>query len=626
MPATAKPKCPRLRGRSVIAMPIHPSFRFTRLLLLMCALGGASGSPAPVGAVCPASSGLARQIERQLSASPEQGARIEPEGELIALVEATYRARACMALWLIDGHPSPRATVLRNALSNAAEEGLPPERYRTADIARLWHRPDEADRARLDVTLTTALARYLGDITQGRDEFRALEHTAPTGTASAHPLLKTLLEQASETQQLEGFLRELTPDDAEYRQLKAMLHQYRELSDQGGWPAVPPGPTLKPGTSDPRIPVIRRRLTLSGDYSGGDPASTTYDSALGQAVRRFQRRHALPSEGILGAATLSAMNVPAAARIRQIALNMERHRRTPPYARGRHIVVNIPAFELVAFNDLRPELKMPVVVGKAYQQTPVFDDQVEYLEFNPDWLVPPALAADEYLPELRKDPSSLARKHIRIFRGLAREAPEVDPRSVDWNGVTPTTMIRYALRQEPGPWNALGRLKFMLPNPYNVYLHDTSEPRYFAERQRTYSHGCIRLSRPEQLALWVLEGTEPRWNLDRIRSTVDAGQPATVRLAKPIPIRIAYRTVSLGDDPLLQFLPDVYGRDAALERLLLTEGHDLGSPKRSSSAEATPASQRFPSATAQLKPTRGPGGAPDAPSKRGTRLGSPTLR
>jgi murein L,D-transpeptidase YcbB/YkuD len=527
-------------------------------------------------------------------------------------VAAAYRTRKFTSAWLAGSRPSSRAAALRSILEASGDEGLSPSRYRTADMARFWHRTDAVSQARLEIVLTEGLCHYIRDLTQGRSELRALEPATAGTNAAGVSALRATLHKALDATPIEALLRQLLPQDAEYQRLKSALRDLRQLARQGGWRTVVTGPLLKPGSSDPRIPAIRQRLAVSGDFSGTPSGSTTYDAELAKAVRRFQRRHALPQEGIIGAATVSALNVPADERTRQIMINLERRRWSPARTAGRQIVVNIPGFELIALSDANTELEMPVVVGKAYQQTPVFDEKMEYLEFNPDWLVPPALAATEFLPELQRDPTRLARKHIRIYKGLGRDAPEVDPQTVDWKMITPTTMIRYAFRQDPGPWNALGRLKFMFPNPYNVYLHDTSEPQFFAERQRTFSHGCIRLSRPEELAVWALKGLDPPWDRARIRATVAGGQPSTVPLAKPIPIQLAYHTVLFKDDPLLHFLPDVYGRDALLERALRTEEHGGAHvPKPKSATTATPPANR-----------QGPGSA--APARAEPLRHSPT--
>ena len=593
-------------------MLLRPTARLTRPLMGLLTLIGTTAPAATTGSVTPTAPeppALTRELEKQLAefvspAATAPSAR-PSDTDCSNEVAAAYRARKFTPAWFAGTRPSSRAAALRSVLEASGDEGLWPPRYRTADMARIWAKADTASRARLEIVLTEGLCRYLRDLTQGRSELRSVEQTTARTSDASVTALRATLQKALDATQIETLLRQLPPQDAEYQQLKTALRDLRQRARQGGWKSVATGPLLKPGTSDPRIPAIRQRLAASGDFSGALSSSSTYDAELAKAVRRFQRRHGLPQEGIIGAATVSTLNVTAEERVRQLIINLERRRWSPPRPAGRQIVVNIPGFELVALRDTHTELEMPVVVGKAYQQTPVFDEKMEYLEFNPDWLVPPPLAAAEFLPELQQDPTRLARKHIRIFKGLGRDAPEVDPKSVDWKTITPTTMIRYAFRQDPGPWNALGRLKFMFPNPYNVYLHDTSEPQFFAERQRTFSHGCIRLSRPEELAAWVLEGLEPPWDRPRIRATLAGGQPSKVPLAKPIPIRLAYHTVLFKGDPLLHFLPDVYGRDALLERALLAE--EPGSAhvqKPKAATTATPPANRQGSGARSAAPVR----------------------
>jgi murein L,D-transpeptidase YcbB/YkuD len=562
-------------------VPTLQNRRFTRpglkLLLPMIWLMGfqsVSGSLAGEPPRLQQKSGLRlqQQIERLVRAESSPAgkdrdglAQAQDNAGLLGI----YRGRAFKPFWLSDGQPTPRAAILRAFLDGAAGEGLRPEDYSAMEIRRLWRQTDDGSRARLELLLTRAFVRYAEDVGRGRVEARRLEDPA---FAEAHEAgaIPAAIRKGLETPELERFLRLQAPQHSHYRQLKLALQRYRAIARKGGWKTIPAGPALQTGMADPRIPLIHRRLALTGDTAGANPASTVFDKNLETAVRHFQKRHYLPQDGVVGAETLAAMNLPVEKRIRQIVINLERWRWTSHDLSGKRILVNIPGFELVGLRDERIELAMPVVVGKIDQQTPAFDERMEFIEFNPDWLMPPAIAVSEYLPELQKDPAALARKHIRVFLDAKKDAPEVDPQAISWNRVTPAMMERYALRQAPGPWNALGTVKFMFPNKYNVYFHDTSEPWFFARHKRTYSHGCVRVSRPYELAAWILEGEASSWNPERIRATAACGVHATVPLEKPLPVHLLYRTAWIAEDGSLHFRPDIYGRDAALESSLIS--------------------------------------------------------
>jgi murein L,D-transpeptidase YcbB/YkuD len=511
---------------------------------------------------------LNRQIQRLLETEPagntQDGAAADSaEAELPGL----YRGRSYQPFWIAGGKPTARAAALRSVLAAAADEGLRPEDYRAEDIGRLWQKPDPASLARLELRLTRTFIRYALDQQQGRNAARRLEAPIPAATGAGG--LPTALRKALETPDPGGFLKRLAPRHPHYSALKQALRDYRAIAQAGGWPSIPAGPTLQTGMTDPRIPLLRQRLALTDSAAATSPAApNAFDPALASAVRRFQQRHSLPDDGIVGAETLAAMNLPVEQRIRQLVLNLERWRWLAVDPAGRHLWVNIPGFALMGLKDGHQELSMPVVVGKIDQPTPAFEERMEYLEFNPGWRVPLEIAVNEYLPELRKDPLSLAKKHIRLFRSADQDAPQVDPRGIDWSQATPASLERYVLRQDPGPWNALGTVKFMFPNKYNVYLHDTSEPRFFAKRRRAYSHGCVRVSRPYELAAWVLAQEPEPWSLERVQATVATGQQVNVPLAKPLPVHLVYRTAWIGEDGSLDFPPDLYGRDGPLAKAL----------------------------------------------------------
>ena len=305
---------------------------------------------------------------------------------------------------------------------------------------------------------------------------------AEAGNADFEPL--SSMEKVLAAPDLGAYLASLPPAHRHYRDLKAALKTYRALAEAGGWPAIPAGKKIRPGDHDDRIAVIIKRLSVTGDL---DPEvakaprrAAYYDSALVHSVARFQRRHGLAPDGVIGPKTLSAMNVSASDAVKQIIINLTRWRWQEHDLGRKYLLVNIANFDLTAFDGGREAFSFPVIVGKFQHQTPNFSDRISYLEFNPYWNIPPSIAKNEELPNLRRDRHYLARRHIRLFSSWSPDAAEIRSTSVDWNSISPARMSGFKLRQDPGPWNALGRVKFIFPNHYDVYLHDTPTQNLFS--------------------------------------------------------------------------------------------------------------------------------------------------
>jgi murein L,D-transpeptidase YcbB/YkuD len=300
--------------------------------------------------------------------------------------------------------------------------------------------------------------------------------------------------------------------------------------------------------------------------SDGDKPTNLFDIPLMTAVAHFQRRHGLKADGVVGRETLGALNIPIRHRIRQIELNLERWRWIPHDLGARHIRVNIADYNLQVVEAGKPVLKMNVVVGRDYRRTPVFSDTLQYLVFNPYWNVPFSIAVKDKLPLIQEDPSYLASHHIRVFAGWKPDAPQVDPATVDWSRLSRAN-FRYRLRQDPGPHNALGQIKFMFPNPFAVYLHDTSDKGLFSQDVRTFSSGCIRVADPINLAAYVLRGQHP-WSKERIQATIESQRRKVVNLQHTLPIHLFYWTAWVAADGTLNFRNDIYQRDIPLDQAL----------------------------------------------------------
>ena len=340
--------------------------------------------------------------------------------------------------------------------------------------------------------------------------------------------LAAALEKGLADKDIAAALDSFRPQNAVYKGLKEAYRDLRAVAEAGGWPGFPPGPKLVKGDRDARVEALRHSLEARGDLApseGGDRSA--FDEGLETAVKVFQRRYGLEPDGAVGAATAAALNVPAAARVAQIRANLERWRWITQDLGERYILINVADFRVGVVEGGREVLSMPAIVGRDYRRTPEFSGKLSYVEINPSWTVPPKLAREDILPKVRKDPVYLADKGIRVFRDWSQGAPEIDPDEIDWSKVKGETMS-FKFRQDPGPENALGRIKFMFPNKFDVYLHDTPERWLFSRAVRDFSSGCIRVARPVDLAEYVLRD-DPEWSREKILEAMDDREDARHR-------------------------------------------------------------------------------------------------
>jgi L,D-transpeptidase YcbB len=350
------------------------------------------------------------------------------------------------------------------------------------------------------------------------------------------------------------------PQDPAYQRLATALRRYRDLDAAGGWPRLSPARRLEAGDSGVAVADLMSRLQLEGFLPAG---SAVFDVEVDRAVRNFQRSRGLEPDGIVGPLTRRALEVSPTELADRINLNLERLRREDRGTPGPHISVEIPAFELHVLEGGNVVLSMRVIGGRPDWPTPVFDARVTQAIFSPYWHVPPGIIAREVIPAMRRDPGYLARHHLRIFTQAGAEVP---PASIDWHGARATN-FPYRIRQDPGPLNPLGGVKFMLPNPHHVFLHDTPGRTAFARADRALSHGCIRVEKPVELAAFLL--ADPvRWSRERIEAAMSTGAERTFNLPRSVPISIRYRTAWVTPDGVVHFRDDIYGHDARLRAAL----------------------------------------------------------
>lgn len=480
-----------------------------------------------------------------------------------------YHETGMQPLWVTPEGITPKALIILDFLSKAEQEGLNPEDYALSQLLEIKQASDADSLAIFDILLTYNVVKYIHDISSGRILPSRVDSSLfpEAGDDRYNPL--AAVEDLLGADDFAAYLGNLFPGHQHYNALKSALVRYREIDRKGGWPVVPPGKTLRKGMVDERVPVIRTRLFLeTGQNIQPEFEPTVYDQILVEEVQRFQQRYGLETDGVIGRETLEAMNVTSGEAVMKIIVNMARWRWQEKELGKRYVLVNIAHFDLTIFSGEEIELQMAVIVGKQQHQTPVFSDRIKYIDFNPFWHVPPGIASKEDLPQLRKDSQYLVNKHIRLFSNWEADALELDSTAIDWQQVSINRMRGYHLRQDPGPWNALGKVKFVFPNTYDVYIHDTATQNLFSHSKRSFSHGCIRVSKPVELAAALLGNGSSDWTLERVKEVIDTGARKVVILPAPLPIHITYQTVWLDKSGNIHFNKDVYDRDKRLQQAL----------------------------------------------------------
>jgi L,D-transpeptidase YcbB len=504
----------------------------------------------------------------QIRIATEQIRYAGDAGDLAAAgaVAEFYERRDFLPAW----REEERINDLTRAVRDAYDDGLNPADYHLQRIeaelgsVRGGHQASATEWAAFELVLSDALVSLVYHQRYGKADPLS-QHASWNFRDAAHlPEILEVVEQAMSAPSLAGFLSEQFRRNSLYRRLRASLAAYRQIAADGGWPQISDGPTLRHGMTDQRVAILAARLAVTGelDAAARDAEPEHFDDALREAVRRFQSRHALETDGVVGAATLRALNVPVEARVQQLRLTLERARWVLDDLGSSFVVVNIAGFRAYVVADRRIVWETRVVVGREHRQTPVFRDEFKYIVFNPTWTVPYSIATREMLPQIKANADWFRE---RDFEVKDRTGSLIDPSTVDWSIVTPRN-FDYSFVQRPGRANALGQVKFIFPNEHAVYLHDTPARELFSTAERAFSHGCIRVENPLELAEILLR--ENRWTRERIDAAVASGRTITVFLERPVPVLLLYWTASVDPDGTVHFYRDVYDRDPPVAEAL----------------------------------------------------------
>jgi murein L,D-transpeptidase YcbB/YkuD len=475
-------------------------------------------------------------------------------------VRRFYEARQFAPAWTDGRGVAPNGARALNSLDLAAQHGLNPAKYHTSALSEARTALSAEKKIEDGAVHAATLAHFDAELTRvllvlGRDV--ALGVVAPARVDSRWKHRRQSPDFAAGLAVVldrpEDWPASVAPRHPEYVELQKGLTALRDEEERGGWTKVPAA-RFAIGKSDPAVRALRQRLHASGDLdSAASSDSPLYDDAVASAVSRFQARHGLVGDGVAGVTTVAAMNVPLQQRIRQITMNLERWRWMPDDFGPEHILVNIPSFELAVRHNRAVIRTMAVVVGKRGDETPIFSGTLQTVVFSPYWNIPGTIASEETAPAVKQDPEYLRRQNIEVRRG----SRIVDPDEIDWDDPEELKGLRF--RQRPGPGNALGGVKFLFPNPYHVYLHDTPSDGLFGRPTRAFSHGCVRVSDPQALAEHLLRSNS-EWTPDRIADAMRSGEERHVKLP-PIPVHIVYFTAS-AEAGAVKFLPDAYQFDA----------------------------------------------------------------
>jgi len=481
------------------------------------------------------------------------------EATAIEGVRSFYASHKFQLLWLADRQASPQMIALRRHMDKAAAHGLDPADYATPKLAPMYL-DDPALLAEADVEFSRAVARFVTHLSSGR--IRPADVSSLITLEPERPDIGEALSNLSRRIDPAPALSRYEPQHPQYRSLKAKLAELHATEDDETRVVVSEGTLLRPGAHDPRVPLLRLRLGLTLEVRA-EPE--LYDGILVEAVKSFQAESGLTVDGVVGPRTLFAMNgVSREDEIASIVANLERWRWMPRDLGAFHVIVNVPEFMVRVVDEGSVVHSTRVVVGTPKNPTPTFSHVINHLVVNPFWHVPTSIVSNEMLPEIRQNPGDyFSRRGYQVLAQVGGRMRVIDPYSVNWWMVNPRAI---RIRQVPGDFNALGRIKFMFPNQHSVYLHDTPSKSLFERDSRAFSHGCVRVENPLAFADAILPVAAPEWNSERLKRLY-GGPEQRIDLDHPIPVHLSYFTVWVGEDGELYRLHDIYGYDSEIRAL-----------------------------------------------------------
>jgi murein L,D-transpeptidase YcbB/YkuD len=491
-------------------------------------------------------------------------------------VQKFYESYQYSLPWVRGMQPTAQAQQVISILLKAEQKGLAAEDYdgprwgdRLARLNPATVQPSEADVVRFDAALTVCVMRYVSDLHIGKLNPRHFDFGFDV-EAKKYDLPDFLRNDVVDSSDVVGVLARVEPPYPGYQRTIQALQSYSKFAKEYAGDQLPPiQKAIAPGDSYSGVPQLIKLLRLVGDLPADASVAAdgaVYQASLVDAIKSFQRRHGRTPDGRITAQTLADLNVPLTNRIRQMQLTLERWRWLPASLHSAPIVANIPEFRLRAYDEnYKVMLSMNIVVGKAYgHDTPVFSDSMQYIVFRPYWNVPYSISKAEFLPRVARDPEYLAKKGFEV---VSSNQDVVTSGAVTKDTLAQLQTGKLYIRQMPGPKNSLGLVKFIFPNSSSVYMHDTPAQEFFARSRRDFSHGCIRLEKPADLAVWVLR-ENPGWDSDDVRAAMNGRPNQQVNLTHPIPVLIVYGTVVVTEDGVVHLYDDIYGHDAALEKAL----------------------------------------------------------
>ncbi|WP_299699631.1 L,D-transpeptidase family protein [uncultured Pontibacter sp.] len=508
------------------------------------------------------------------------------------LIYLFYGDRDYQLAWFKEDELVPQSEKLISTINDATREGLDPKEYKVVDIEGMITQYNELGRSdsaridmqqQIDIALTGTYFNYASDFYRGRinpSNVKQVQWGVRNNKIKLHKALQTILKERESTYPYYEF----GALHKGYADLREALQKYREIEARGGWPKVELGgkKILEKGDTSAAVVQLRQRLNLGTKVDPNNKAMRQFDDKLEAQVKQFQELHGIVPDGKVGGNTLRMMNVPVEDRIQQIMMNMERwrwipKRLVPKSLDQKYVWVNIPEYKMYIYEDpsnspeaereYKKVMEMNVIVGKTLNSTPIFSDRMEYVVLAPYWNVPNSIVEKEIAPGILREPGYLDRQNMEIVTKERNPKP-ISPSSIDWSSVTEKN-FPYMVRQRPGPKNSLGTMKFLFPNEHAVYLHDTPTGSLFSQTQRGFSHGCVRLQRPMDLAKYVLQDM-PEWNESRIQETINGGEEEWITLPKKIQVYLVYFTSWVDSDGNIHFRDDIYGHDKRLEQELFS--------------------------------------------------------